>query len=200
MIRRIVGVGILGVTLLSMIVANVAAQSSEPKARPLLVGVVDLGVVLARYERSAEVSRQLEREKSKLDARLRDQERAIEKMRQEVAGTSESTAEGREKSADLALTEKAFEAMKAESDRVIGERFEVLTLQVIEEIDAAVHEYARANHFDLILKTTTKGWGEKRLPERIYRAQISTVVAYSPALDVTEAVLRQLNAPESPKK
>jgi Skp family chaperone for outer membrane proteins len=200
MIRRTAGAGILGVTLVSMIVANVAAQSSEPKARPLLVGVIDLGVVLARYEKSAEVSRELEREKAKLDARLREYERSIENMRQEIEATREGTAAWREKSAELALAEKAFEAMKAESGRVIGERFEMLTLQVIEEIDLAVHEFARANHFDLVLKTTTKGWGETRLPERIYRAQISTVVAYSPALDVTEAVLRQLNGPESPNK
>ena len=48
--------GVLGVALAGVVVASAAAQSAEHKPRPLLVGVVDLGIVFMRYERSAEIA------------------------------------------------------------------------------------------------------------------------------------------------
>ncbi len=191
--------GVFGVALAGVIVASAAAQSGEHKPRPLLVGVVDLGTVFMRYERSAEIAHEIARERTTLDARANDQKVRIEELRKEADGAPKGTAAWREKTGELKLAQKALEAMQAESEAIVNQRFEALTLQVIDEIDASVHAYAKANNFDLLLKTTTKGWGETRLPERVYRAQVSTLVAYDPSLDVTEAVIRSLNDPENVK-
>jgi hypothetical protein len=96
--------------------------------------------------------------------------------------------------------QKALATMEAEVAKLAEKRIETLTLEIIDDIEDAVRDFARANRYDMIVKTTTKGWGESGLPERIYRAQISTVVAYDPSLDVTEPILAKLNEPERVKK
>lgn len=190
----------LALAATALLVATATGQTDAPEPRPLLVGVVDLGVVFTRYSRSAEIGRQVESEKAKLDERSRAQEHAIQKLREDVDAAPEGTAAWREKVAALKVAEKEHEAMKAEAERIVVQRFEALTLRAIDEIDECVHAYAKTHHFDLILKTTTKGWGEKTLPERIYRAQVSTVVAYDPKLDVTEAIIGALNRGHGEKK
>jgi Skp family chaperone for outer membrane proteins len=200
MTRRQAGRCFAGLAVASVLAASATAQTSEPKARPLLVGVVDLGVIFFRYQRTAEIGREVDRDRDRMEARNREQRRAIEGIRKELDAIPEGTRAYREKAAELQVAQKALEAMRAESEVVVKQRFETLTLQVFDEIDAAVHEFAKANDYDLIVKTTTKGWGEKGLPERIYRAQVSTVVAYDPKLDVTEAILGQLNDADNMKK
>jgi Skp family chaperone for outer membrane proteins len=200
MTRQRSGECILGIALTGILAASATGQTAAPKARPLLVGVVDLGLILTNYERSAEVTREIEREKEMIESKGKEQQRSIEGLVKELDATPEGTTAWRVKAAELKLARKALEAMRVEADAIVNQRFEALTLQVIDEIDEAVHGYAKANGFDLILKTTTKGWGESRLPERIYRAQVSTLVAYDPKLDVTAAILSQLNDAESLKK
>jgi len=180
--------------------ASATAQTSEPKARPLLVGVVDLGVVFLRYQRTADVAREVERDKEALAAKTSEQQRAIDALAKDLDAAPAGTEVYREKAAELKLAHKALDAMNLEADAIAQQRFETLTLQEIDEIDESVREFAKANHYDLIVKTTTKGWGEKKLPERLYRAQISTVVAYDPKLDVTEQILARLNDVENLKK
>ena len=184
----------------AVIAASAAAQTSEPKPRPLLVGVVDLGVVLIRYERTAEISREVERDKDRFEARAKEQQRTIDAIAREVDAQPEGTAARRDKLSELRLAQKTLESMRAEGDAILRDRFEQLTLQVIDEIDAGVRAFAKERHYDMILKTTTKGWGETKLPERIYRAQVSTLVAYDKALDVTDEIVKHLNDAESLKK
>jgi len=201
MTRRQAGRTLLGLAVTGILAASATAQTAEPKARPLLVGVVDLGVVFARSERTAGIARQVAREREPIDARTREQRGAIDSLRRDLEATPDDNPTKRLKVAELMLLEKGLEAIEHETTRLTQQRFETLTLAVIDEIDAAVREFAKTHGYDLILKTTTKGWGETRLPERLYRAQISTVVAYDPALDVTDAIVEQLNAnPEGERR
>jgi Skp family chaperone for outer membrane proteins len=190
----------VGLAATGILGATAVAQSIDKRPQPLLVGIVDLGVVLARYHRTADIGREVEREKGVMESRARQQKRNIDALSKEIEGMPEGTELYREKVAELKLEQKALEAMNAEVGAIAKQRFDVLTLTVIDEIEEGVREFARRNRYDMILKTTTKGWGESGLPERIYRAQVSTVVAYDTKLDVTEAIVEQLNDPESLKK
>jgi Skp family chaperone for outer membrane proteins len=190
----------MGIAVAGILATSAVGQTSEPKARPLLVGVVDLGVIFTRYARTAEVAREITAERERMESKAVERQRQIDALRKEVDAAPEGTVAWRDKTAELKLAQKALDAMRAEADAIAKQRFEALTLQVIDEIDAGVQEFAKANGYDLILKTTTKGWGETRLPERIYRAQVSTLVAYDPKLDVTAPLLEKLNDAESLKK
>ena len=47
----------------------------------------------------------------------------------------------------------------------------------------------------MIIKVDSKGWGDERFQERIFRAQVSSVLWYDPRLDVTNTILAALNDP-----
>jgi hypothetical protein len=135
------------------LVIAMALPASSEKPRALLVGVVDLGVVFAIYEKSEDVLKSIERDHELI-----------------------------------------------ESEPAMKQQYEALMLECMNEIDETIHVFCKGHKYDLILKTTTKGWGESSLLGRIYRAQVSTVVAYDEKLDVTEAIIEHLNSSESPKK
>jgi Skp family chaperone for outer membrane proteins len=200
MTRQQAGIGFLGIAVTAIAVATATAQSLEPKARPLLVGVVDLGVVFTRYQRTVDLAREIDREKLAMVEKAQEQRRVLDTLRKDLDATPEGTVAYQDKAAAYKLALKGVEAMDQEAVKIAEQRAETLTLQIFDEIEESVRDFAKNNKYDMIVKTTTKGWGKSSLPERIYRAQISTVVAYDPKLDVTEPILSQLNDAENLKK
>jgi Skp family chaperone for outer membrane proteins len=200
MTRRQAAKGFLGIAVTAIVAATATAQSLEPKARPLLVGVVDLGIVFTRYQRTMDLTREIDRERQSMAEKAREQRSALDALRKDLDATPEGTVAYQDKAAALKLAQKGLEAMDQEAVKIAEQRVETLTLQIFDEIEESVRDFAKKNKYDLIVKTTTKGWGKGSLPERTYRAQVSTVVAYDPKLDVTDPILAQLNDAESLKK
>jgi Skp family chaperone for outer membrane proteins len=199
MTRRHAGSFFVGIAATAL-AGSAIARTAEPKPSPLLVGVVDLGVVLERYQGTKDIMLKVQEEKARIADSAKEQRRALESLRKEIEATPENTPAYKEKTAELEIMKKGLEAMDAEAISIVQKRTEALTLQVIDEIEDGVRDFCKANKYDMIVKTTTKHWGAAGLPERLYRAQISTVVAYDPKLDVTESIIARLNDPERLKK
>src|SRR5438309_6752309 len=71
---------------------------------------------------------------------------------------------------------------------------------ILNEIEDRVKKFGIDNKYDLVIKIDSQGWGDERFQERIFRAQVSSVLYFDPKLDVTTHVLTLLNDPEWLKK
>jgi Skp family chaperone for outer membrane proteins len=189
---------LLGVS--ALLATSAVGQTEEPKARPLLVGVVDLGVAFKGYKRKEEFERIVNDEKDQLEADAKRRGVELERLRRSIELFKEGTEGYENKKYELTVAMKNYELARDHANEVLKRRVENLTLQILDEINDGVQVYARAHNFDAILKADSKGWGEERYQERIFRAQVTGLMYFDRGLDVTAGVLEALNDPENLKK
>ncbi len=78
-------------------------------------------------------------------------------------------------------------------DAELKAEVEELTLSILHDVDDAVASYGKKNGYAFILKKDSPGWTDERFQERIFRAQVSSILYHKPDLDVTNQVLALLN-------
>ena len=73
-----------------------------------------------------------------------------------------------------------------------------MTLQLLSELDAVIRAHRERTGYDLVLRVdrTEPSGLAAEFRERLFRAQTNNVVDFADALDITAAVLAELNAPE----
>ena len=78
------------------------------------------------------------------------------------------------------------------------------TLQILTELETTIASFGKRYGYDLILKIDsgagpTEGGSElvEHFQERIFRAQISDVLYFRDALDITKSVLQYLNSKDN---
>ncbi len=96
--------------------------------------------------------------------------------------------------ADVEAARAKIKARRDEMDAELKAEVEELTLSILHDVDDAVASYGKKNGYAFILKKDSPGWTDERFQERIFRAQVTLVVYHAPALEVTDEVVRELNA------
>jgi Skp family chaperone for outer membrane proteins len=190
----------IGLAVLGLVVAGARAEGEKREAKPLLVGVVDIGVVFKGFKKKDDLEKQVNATKSKYEAEALEQQAELEGLRTKIQRADDEDKPGLE--SELRAKVTAFKAQRDGWELELKREIERLTLAILEDIDNAVRVFAKENSFDLILKTDSKGWGDERYQERIFRAQVTTVIYRSDSLDVTKEILERLNAKvkkEAPK-
>jgi Skp family chaperone for outer membrane proteins len=203
-----------GVGAATTVVAQSGPPAQPPRApqppasgRAFKVGVVDIGVLFRDYKRKdlleQQVNQQREKIKSDLDA---DQDNIVRMRRQLDKGAFPPNSEPW-----LALRDEIKQAQyvyELKSERLqnqLKKRVEEMTLQILTELEATITSYGERNGYDLILKSDRDpedddgGQGElaAQFQERIFRAQISDVLYFADAIDITEHVKQRLNDPDN---
>jgi hypothetical protein len=121
------------------------------------------------------------------------QSQIIESLRKQLDLLKEGSETWRAKRKELKLEAKKFEVMRDGMEEELKLEVENLTLQILDEIEEKVREFGKAGGYDMIVKIDTKGWGDERFQERIFRAQVSSVLYHDARLDVTNSILAALN-------
>jgi Skp family chaperone for outer membrane proteins len=177
---------------LGLVVARAFAEGNEPKARPLLVGVIDIGLVFKNYSRKDEIEREINATKAGYERQAQQQEKEIDEKKRN-APSDPNSQEYRDWIEDLKETGAVIKARRDRWEATLKAQVERVTVQMLEDIDAATNDYAKANGFDLLLRADSVGWGDERFQERIFREQVRSVVYRERSLDVTAAITKLLN-------
>ena len=149
------------------------AFCSVVQAAELKIGYVNLLKIFDGYQHKQESEQVLEQKGKQKQAELEGRFNELKKMRQslELLNDQAKDAKARE------IEEKAdeFKRLKERTERDLVRERNELAKQVLEEIDGAVADYAKANGYSLMLDQRSLLYGEE-----LY--------------DVTDDILKALNA------
>jgi Skp family chaperone for outer membrane proteins len=176
-----------------LVAARALGEGEERKARPLLVGTVDIGVVFQKYKRKDDLEKEINTLREGFEKEAAKQNADLEAMQKKLPQDRKSP-EFRQQSLEIqqAMAKIRFERdqwdskLKAEIERITG--------LVLDEIENEIKEFGKKNGFDLIFKTDNVGWGDERFQERVFRSQVESLVYHKDSLDVTTAIVDELNA------
>lgn len=188
-------VGVCAGLVLGIGGTRAVAQGAKPEARPLLVGVIDVGVAFKEYKRKAALEAQVNEFKDELRRDLVAQHEKLQELRKGLDVGPSETDSYRVRKAEYLRRLKAYEVDQQTMEERLKARVESLTLRLLGEIEDMVKRIGDERGYDLVLKTDTQGWGDEKYHERIFRAQVGAVLHFKTALDITPEVLRLLNEP-----
>lgn len=172
----------VAIATLAWILSGVGAPApalADDKATSLKIGVIDLGAVFKAYQRSAELEADLNAEKDRLEAEIKDVRTQIERA---------DNADEKE-----LLTAK-FQLLKKRRDERLKARLDEYNGLIRSDIQTAVAEFGESHSFNLIL---AQGAGDAE-NEPFYG--LRGVVFVRGLEDVTPAVVALLNEKHEQRK
>jgi Skp family chaperone for outer membrane proteins len=170
-----------------------SALAQERAARPLLVGVVDIGRVFKTYTRKDELEKAINDKRNLLVKEAEQQDADLRALGAKAPPESDKAAVAKF-TADVEAARARIKTRRDEMESELKEEVEQLTLSILHDVDDAVASFGKKNGYAFILKKDSKGWTDERFQERIFRAQVTVVVYHAPALEVTDEIVRELNA------
>lgn len=144
----------------------------EVRAEEFRVGYVDLAKLFDQYQRTKESERVLEQKGKQKQTDLENRVTELKKLRQNLELLNEQVKEAKAK--ELEEKSEEFQQLKTRTERDLLRERNQLAQQILGEIERVVGEYAKTNHFSLILDQRSLLFGEE-------------------AHDVTDEVLMLLN-------
>jgi len=192
-VRRIASVAIAVVALWAAGPRAARADDTTPAASPVKIGFVDSGKIFDQYEGAKDAQRTLERESKDWEAKAQKMKDSLQTSADELESQrlmlSQDTLKRRED--DVAALKKTYEdyvsSIWGDSGK-LSQRNQELTKPIIDKVNAILHTIAEQDGYTLVLD-----------------AAGGTIVYASPAIDLTDRVLAELNkegetGKETPKK
>lgn len=182
--------------------ATVHAQNKGSR-RPTKIGVVDIGVLFKEYKRKDDLEAKINQEREDMKSEIEgDEKKLAEKAKALENGPLRKGSAPWQQQADL-LREEQFrlELKQKRLQQSLQKRVEENTLQILQELESTIKEYAGKRHYALVLKVDKSGPDtnsdselNKKFQEQIFRAQISDVLYYDGEVDITKEVNELLNS------
>lgn len=191
--RDLLSLGALGAgaALGSALLAPATARAADNAG--LKVGLVDIGVVFKKYVRKDDLEKEINNQKTNYEKQAQQQAQVLDGLRQGLSLLKEGSDLWRQKKKELNLQVSQMKVIRDGWEEELKIQIENLTLMILNEIEDRVKKFGGDNKFDLIVKIDSQGWGDERFQERIFRAQVSSVLYFDQKLDVTDSVLKLLN-------
>lgn len=172
---------------------------AQDKAGGLKIGIVDLGVVFNEYGKKRQLEVDIQKQKNLYDEEIRKQTNMIRKLNEDLEELKGDKYEELAERLQLEIARR--DIMKKRYEKKIRDQLIDMTLKLLEEINATVAKYGRENGYALILKVDDQGFGAKEeFREKIFRAQVQSVLYFDKTIDLTEVVLKDLNKNFKPEE
>ena len=159
------------------IVDGVVAREPQSGAG-LKVGVVDVGVLLAKHPQRAAFEAELDGERESAKATLARKKQELDTLQQQGEETTQAAAK--------------FKALQELYQSNFAKSEDAITLTLLADVEGAIQTFAEREGYDLILKVDRGAEQDAELESRLYRAQVASVLYRRDALDVTLPVLKHL--------
>lgn len=127
-------------------------------AEGLKLGYVSLLKVFDGYQRTAESKQVLEQKGKQKQAELEGNFNELKKLRQSLELLNDQAKEA--KAREIEERSDEFKRLKTRSERELLQEQNQFAKQILDEIDQAVAEYAKANGFSVILDDRSLLYGE----------------------------------------
>ncbi len=152
LIRTAIALAIAAPALVMLGVSGASAVArADENAPSLKVGVIDLGAVFKGYDRAADLEKEINDEKDRLDSEQRELRSEAQKIRRELELAEPDSDEYETLSARLAALLGRLEHAKKRRDERLKERLEEYNGLVRADIKVAITEYGEAHGYNLIL-------------------------------------------------
>jgi len=165
-------------TALMMSVA-MTVWSAPATAAELKIGYVNLAKVFDGYERTKESDRGLEQKGQKKQAELETRATELKKLRESLELLSDQARDTKAREVEEKSDE--FQRLKTRSQRDLVRERNAMAKTILDEIQQAIADYAKANGFSVMLDQRSLLYGQE-------------------AYDVTDEVLKVLNERYATKK
>lgn len=167
-VNRLLVTGCRGFLVCSLL----TAYGSLVAAEELKIGYINLSRIFDQYQRTKESEQVLEQKGKQKQTELEGRFSELKKLRQSLELLNDQARES--KAREIEEKSDEFQRLKVRSERDLLRERNQLAGQILDEVEAAVAEYAKANGFSVILDQRSLLFGEK-----LY--------------DVTDEVLKLLN-------
>src|SRR3989338_4863218 len=142
-----------GLVGLMLVLSAGPAWSAEMK-----LGYVNVGKVFEGYKRTQDSEQTLEQRSKQKQAELETQFNDLKKMRDGLELLNDKAREA--KARDVEEKSDAFQRTKARSERDLLRERNQIGKEIVEEIQQAVVEYAKANHFSVVFNQAALVYGQ----------------------------------------
>ena len=143
------------------------------EAEELKIGYVNLAKVFDSYQKTKALDEELEKKGKQKDAELQGRLNELKKMREGLELLNDQARES--KARDIEQKADELQRFRANTARDLHRERDKMAKNILQEIQQIVEEYAKANHFTLILDERSLLYGQA-------------------TYDMTDAILKLLNA------
>ena len=191
------------VCLVFVLLASITTMNLNPvnaSAEGFKIGIIDIDVVFDKYEKKADLARDLQdREKAFKDE--------LNKKRKEMIDLNEETqlldlgSETRRKNEDMLERKNVeLEGYAKFAERQLLKRYKTFFEQIYGEVVKKVEEIGKTNGYDLIIKKEEPEMNTGQIADLQFKIGIRTVLYHSKAVDITAIVIEHLNSEYSIEK
>jgi Skp family chaperone for outer membrane proteins len=196
--RGLLRVGLLVLVLAAVALAGRAWSEPRPAPRPKThVGLVNLAHTLRSYEKFKAYQVELKGAIRPFQEKELELKKRVDELLRE-AREGEVSAEKREKLEEaLKGLQRAHENLKKDFQKAMGKKQEEQLVALYKDIDAAVRTHAKAHDLELVMHysdghTDAERWAPANVTRKI-QAGAAMPLYVAPGIDITEAVIRDLN-------
>lgn len=198
--KRVLKAHHLSLAVLALAGVIVAANRGDAQGRPtsrtaIKVGLVDLGVVFNDYYRKADLEQEINKVKKKFEDDYKKQRNRIKSLNKDA---EEATGDNLWRLQDqIQLEIQKSRIMRKRSDEQLRGELVKMTLTLLDEINASISTYGKEQGYTMIFKVDNKGAaaeGREEFREKIFRAQVQSVLFYDKAIDLTDTISKLLNS------
>jgi len=179
--------------LLSLLMLAPVARS-QGNTRNLRIAVVNLAEVFERYYKKAELDASLRAERSKKFEVIQEKAKELDKLKEEVQLFDLGTDARKRTEERLFQKRVEFEVYKKMSQSEFANAQRQYTTTLFEEIRGKIADYAAKNGIDLVLKIEDAELNNGTIEMIQLEIKTRQVLYASHALNITEDVLKAINA------
>ena len=182
--------------------ASATAQEDPPRRR-FRVGVVDIGRLFLEYTRKDRLEESINRERESMREEVERETEGLRRERQGLEDYEPNSVAWLERRDQIQTAAFSLERKSERLQTVLKKRVEEFTLQILDELEYTIQHYGNRYQYTLILKVDgTQEEGAEtdevslaaQFQERLFRAQISDVLYFHDAINITDGVLELLNS------
>jgi len=179
------------VTCAALLTAAVAQGPAAPANTRL--AVCDIVLVFNNYQKSKDLTAELNESRSKLQAEKKQREEAIERLRLQLEALTVGQPEYEKRLGEMQKMVLELKVWEQYEETLLMRRHHRLTEEMYEELLTALGEVAHEQGYSVVLYTN-RNRIESQNSAELARAIESRKVLYNdPSLDITDAVLARLN-------
>lgn len=169
-------------------------QEAAEKAIPHKVGVIDMAYLFKNYKKFDTLREDLKTEIQSSDQDAKRRAEQVKSLQEQMKNYKEGTPEFIELEKQLAGGVAEFETFRKVAQRDFLRKESQLYKQVYLEVLDAVKAYAEYYNYTLIVRFNREDLADVENPQQVLERMNQQVVFHRPADDVTDKVLRYLNA------
>jgi Skp family chaperone for outer membrane proteins len=183
----------------SKVVPASASAPATPSPMPgTRVAVMNINSVLKNYAKAQYLNSSIKTEVAGYAERMNKIKEEIAKRQTEMAKPGIVPADRERMDREILAYNRQLQDMDADARKTITAKQGSIAVQIFQEIEKVVDAVARQNNFDLVLSyPDATVSSEMYLTDNVVRklaSQAAIPLYYKPHIDITEAVIRTLNA------